>query len=52
MEAQAGFRTTVLARKTHVVLWAFGESVRQPANETKNHELFDSGAGRSLLISI
>lgn len=35
------FRTVILDPKTHVVLWAFSESVPQSANKTKSRQLFD-----------
>jgi hypothetical protein len=35
------FRTAILDPKTHVVLWAFSESVPQAANKTKSRQLFD-----------
>jgi hypothetical protein len=35
------FRTVILDPKSHVVLWAFSESVPQAANKTKSRQLFD-----------
>ena len=35
------FRTMILDPKTHVVLWAFSESVAQAANKIKSRQLFD-----------
>lgn len=35
------FRAVILDPKTHVVLWAFSESVPQAANKTKSRQLFD-----------
>ena len=35
------FRTVILDPKTHIVLWAFSESVPQSANKTKSRQLFD-----------
>ncbi len=35
------FRTAILDPQTHVVLWAFSESVPQAANKTKSRQLFD-----------
>src|ERR1700735_3058766 len=34
-------RTMILDPKTHVVLWAFSESVAQAANKIKSRQLFD-----------